>query len=84
MKITYTAVFMIGLGTGLIASGVVVRQAEAKLKKTNKMSVTERRLRTDLISWLMTAPSRGYTAEQIANRYNEQVAFIELVKANPI
>lgn len=82
---TYTAVFMIGIGTGMIASAVVVRQAEAKLKKTDKTSQTEvNRLRVQLISWLTTAPGRGYTAEQIACRYNEQIAFIELVKANPI
>lgn len=81
---TNTAVFMIGFGTGLIASAVAVRQAQAKLKKTNKMSQTEYRLRVQLISWLTTAPSRGYTAEEIARRYNEQVEFIELVKANPI
>jgi hypothetical protein len=81
---TVTAVFMIGLGAGLIASAVAVRQAQAKLIETNKMSQTEYRLRTQLISWLSTAPERGYTAEEIARYYNEQVAFIELAKANPI
>lgn len=84
MKTTATAVFLISFGTVLIASVVVTRKLLTKLEKDpkNRMSSEEYRLRTELIAWLLTAPIRGYSGEEIARYYNEQKEFIDLIKHN--
>lgn len=80
MNANVTAVFLIGVGTGMITAAVLMRKEKAQTKTKDKLSMTEtERLRAELIFWLIMAPWRGYTAEQIATYYNEQVVFIDLI-----
>jgi hypothetical protein len=80
MKTNLIAVLLIGIGTGMITSAVFMRKEKAQAKTPDMSSMTEaERLRAELIFWLMMAPCRGYTPEQIATYYNQQVVFIELI-----
>lgn len=72
---------LIGFGVGMFTSAVVYERAAKKAKK-KYMSSDEHALRTELVAWLLTAPMRGYSAEEIMKHYKEQTEFIDLIKKN--
>lgn len=79
---TAALIFSAGIAVGIIAGDVITRKIEANEKKKTvklKMSRTEWQLREELILWLAMAPGLGYTPEQIADHYNKQIAFIDLI-----
>jgi hypothetical protein len=75
----------IGVLTGITA---VVATAWISINQLNKIQQDEKtialahdvlKLRANLIMWLMAAPGKGYTSEQINEYYRYQTAFIEQI-----
>lgn len=76
---TTTIAFLAGFTASIFASVLVARKIKKPETMSRSTSIEVMRLRANLIEWLTKAPGRGYSALEIADYYNEQVAFIELI-----
>lgn len=65
--------------TTVTAVGAIIERREKKATAEKQKLNSSMQLTAELLEWLMLAPSRGYTDEQIRDHFALQSEFIDLI-----